>query len=172
MPWTEETTATAGKLWLDGFSASQIAKQLGEGLTRNSVIGKLHRMGLMRAEPTDPSALAAERRQANAESCRKARARRAAEVQPAPAKPVKKPPAVFGAASPVPKPPTPLKQDGVPGPHSTTLLLIGRCRCMYPVGTATGADQLFCGEPAQPGRSYCAGHARVCGGSQGGRVRA
>ncbi len=42
------------KLWLDGLSASQIAKQLG-GVTRNAVIGKVHRLGLSgRATPSQP----------------------------------------------------------------------------------------------------------------------
>lgn len=33
-------------LWLDGLSASQIARKLGHGLTRNAVIGKVYRLGL------------------------------------------------------------------------------------------------------------------------------
>ncbi len=43
------------KLWQDGLSASQIAKQLG-GVTRNAVIGKVHRLGLSgRATPSKPA---------------------------------------------------------------------------------------------------------------------
>ena len=34
------------KLWADGLSASQIAAELG-GITRNAVIGKVHRLGLV-----------------------------------------------------------------------------------------------------------------------------
>lgn len=33
-------------LWLDGLSASQIARKLGRGLTRNAIIGKVYRLGL------------------------------------------------------------------------------------------------------------------------------
>jgi GcrA cell cycle regulator len=43
MSWTDERVTTLKKLWLDGLSASQIAKQLG-GVTRNAVIGKVHRL--------------------------------------------------------------------------------------------------------------------------------
>ncbi len=43
--WNDERVATLRKLWTDGLSASQIAKQLG-GVTRNAVIGKVHRLGL------------------------------------------------------------------------------------------------------------------------------
>ena len=55
MGWTDERVETLKKLWLDGLSASQIAKQLG-GVTRNAVIGKVHRLGLSgRAAPSQPS---------------------------------------------------------------------------------------------------------------------
>ena len=55
MGWTEDRVEVLKKLWLDGFSASQIAKQLGGGLTRNAVIGKVHRLGLSgRASPSQP----------------------------------------------------------------------------------------------------------------------
>jgi GcrA cell cycle regulator len=45
MSWTDERVATLTKLWADGLSASQIAAELG-GVTRNAVIGKVHRLGL------------------------------------------------------------------------------------------------------------------------------
>src|SRR5665213_3612467 len=54
MGWTDERVEMLKKLWLDGHSASQIAKQLG-GVTRNAVIGKVHRLGLSgRATPSSP----------------------------------------------------------------------------------------------------------------------
>lgn len=46
MIWTDERCATLEKLWAEGLSASQAAKRIGGGLTRNAVIGKVHRMGL------------------------------------------------------------------------------------------------------------------------------
>ena len=55
MAWTEDRVETLKKLWADGLSASQIAKQLG-GVTRNAVIGKVHRLGLSgRATPSRPA---------------------------------------------------------------------------------------------------------------------
>ena len=54
MSWTEERVSVLKKLWAEGHSASQIAKQLG-GVTRNAVIGKVHRLGLSgRATPSRP----------------------------------------------------------------------------------------------------------------------
>ncbi|MFY9640679.1 MAG: GcrA family cell cycle regulator [Rhodomicrobium sp.] len=45
MSWTDERVDLLKKLWSDGLSASQIATKLGE-VTRNAVIGKVHRLGL------------------------------------------------------------------------------------------------------------------------------
>lgn len=43
--WTEARIELLKKLWLEGYSASQVAAQLG-GVTRSAVIGKLHRLGV------------------------------------------------------------------------------------------------------------------------------
>ena len=45
MSWTDERVETLKKMWGEGQSASKIAKELG-GVTRNAVIGKVHRLGL------------------------------------------------------------------------------------------------------------------------------
>lgn len=51
--WSDDRVTTLSKLWLDGLSASQIAKQLG-GVTRNAVIGKVHRLGLSAGDAFAP----------------------------------------------------------------------------------------------------------------------
>ncbi len=51
MSWTEERVERLSRLWLEGRSASQIAGELGEGVTRNAVIGKVHRLGLSGRDP-------------------------------------------------------------------------------------------------------------------------
>lgn len=62
MSWTEERIEALRKHWDDGLSASQIAEKLGEGVTRNAVIGKAHRLGLksrpspVKSEPAQPKA--------------------------------------------------------------------------------------------------------------------
>jgi len=66
MSWTDERVETLKRMWTEGQSASQIAKELG-GVTRNAVIGKVHRLGLSNREdeeapitaPTAPTAPAA-----------------------------------------------------------------------------------------------------------------
>ena len=44
MVWTEEKVKNLKKLWLKGASAAEIAKKL--GLSKNSIIGKVHRLNL------------------------------------------------------------------------------------------------------------------------------
>ena len=46
LPWTDDRVELLKKLWAEGLSASQIAAKLAGGVTRNAVIGKVHRMGL------------------------------------------------------------------------------------------------------------------------------
>ncbi len=45
MNWTDERVEKLKRLWAEGLSASQIAAQLG-GVSRNAVIGKVHRLSL------------------------------------------------------------------------------------------------------------------------------
>lgn len=55
MSWTDDRVETLKRLWAEGQSASQIAKELG-GVTRNAVIGKVHRLGLSnRTEGEEPA---------------------------------------------------------------------------------------------------------------------
>src|SRR6201996_9429404 len=64
MSWTDERVELLKKLWSDGLSASQIAAELG-GITRNAVIGKVHRLGLA-GRAKSPSSAAPRPRKARA----------------------------------------------------------------------------------------------------------
>jgi GcrA cell cycle regulator len=58
--WTDDRVDILKELHKDGLSCSQIAKQLGGGVSRNGVIGKLHRLGLSgRPAPSKPSRIKA-----------------------------------------------------------------------------------------------------------------
>jgi GcrA cell cycle regulator len=65
MSWTDERIETLKKLWADGHSASQIAAELG-GITRNAVIGKVHRLGLSGRAKSPSSAAPRPRKQRSA----------------------------------------------------------------------------------------------------------
>jgi GcrA cell cycle regulator len=58
--WTEERVETLTQMWLDGSTARQIAEILGEGVTRNAVIGKANRLGL--SKPSKSSETRRQRR--------------------------------------------------------------------------------------------------------------
>ncbi|MBS0297451.1 MAG: GcrA cell cycle regulator [Proteobacteria bacterium] len=139
MGWTDERVSTLKKLWLEGLSASQIAKQLG-GVTRNAVIGKVHRLGLSgRAAPSQPSRPV----------FRPARPRPAVAAQPAPRRePVVRP------AAPVPAPVLDL-------PGTATVLTLGAHMCKWPIGDPSTDDFSFCGRRSGGEGPYCVEHSRV-----------
>ena len=144
--WTEDRVGALKKLWLEGQSASQIAKQLGGGVTRNAVIGKVHRLGLSgRAAPSQPART----------TFRPARVRPAAPAQPsAPRRIEAVQPRPMVAAPTPPAPPLP----DMPG--TATVLTLGAHMCKWPIGDPSSQEFSFCGRRASEG-VYCMEHARV-----------
>ena len=143
MGWTDERVETLKKLWLDGLSASQIAKQLG-GVTRNAVIGKVHRLGLSgRAAPSHPS--------------------RPAFKAPRPPRPMTSPAVRTRALeprahhAPAPRPAAPY----IDLPGTATVLTLGAHMCKWPIGDPSSDDFTFCGRRAGEEGPYCIDHARV-----------
>jgi hypothetical protein len=53
--WTLERIELLKRLWAEGFSSSHIATELGDGLTRNAVVGKIHRLKLPAPEKKQQS---------------------------------------------------------------------------------------------------------------------
>ncbi len=141
MNWTDERVALLKKLWAEGLSASQIAKQLGQ-VTRNAVIGKVHRLGLAgRATPSRPAKRAV----------RNARPRVALPAAPRPRAPLDHAPA---AHAPQLAPLT--LEDGC----TANVLSLSERMCKFPIGDPNEADFAFCGRAASCG-PYCQDHARV-----------
>ena len=77
MSWTDERVEGLKKMWAEGKSASQIAKDLG-GVTRNAVIGKVHRLGL--SNRAGASASAPEKKPARASSSKPATRAKTSQV--------------------------------------------------------------------------------------------
>lgn len=143
--WTEDRVGALKKLWLEGQSASQIAKALGGGVTRNAVIGKVHRLGLSgRAAPSQPART----------TFRPTRPRPAPAAQPSA-------PRRIEAAQPrlaVPTPPAPPPAPDLPG--TATVMTLGAHMCKWPIGDPSSREFSFCGRRASEG-VYCVEHARV-----------
>lgn len=145
MGWTDERVDALRKLWLDGLSASQIAKELG-GITRNAVIGKVHRLGLSgRAAPSQPQRTAT---------------KPARPVGTLPA-PLRRPEAAPAGVAVAPVKATAAFRCEEPG--SATVLTLGAHMCKWPIGDP-GADGFsFCGRRtgAEADGPYCGEHARL-----------
>jgi len=140
MGWNDERIALLKKLWSEGQSASQIAMRLG-GVTRNAVIGKVHRLGL--SGRVDPCKRVPRARRVDHKP--KARTRVSALSH------LKK---VLAVIDPLPDPAAPL-----PGAKLVSLVdLDDRGACRFPHGEGPFT---FCGCPAVPGALYCADHARL-----------
>lgn len=137
--WSEDRVAVLTKLWAEGWSASQIAGKLG-GVTRNGVIGKVHRLELPRRRTTQRAA-AAPRRRRKAASGRKPHPWRS---QP----PMPPRPSAPRAARPLPLPEA--------EPCRIALLDLREGQCRWPIGDPREAGFAFCGHPAR--RSFCDSH--------------
>ncbi|MFO1015817.1 MAG: GcrA family cell cycle regulator [Caulobacteraceae bacterium] len=154
MGWTDERVEILKRLWLDGLSASQIAKHLG-GVTRNAVIGKVHRLGLSgRAAPSQPT--------------------RPAFKAPRPARPAAQatPPAPRRMVEPVAVAPVPRPITYVEEPGSATVLTLGAHMCKWPIGDPTSDSFTFCGRSNGGEGPYCIEHARVAYQPPAGKKKA
>ncbi len=150
MSWTDERVETLKALWLDGLSASQIAKQLG-GVTRNAVIGKVHRLGLSgRAAPSQPSPVAFKPPRA-----------RSAAASTAAAPPTRRAQVPMESLSPAAARLPASPPDRIETPGAATVLTLGRHMCKWPIGDPSSSEFTFCGRRASDERPYCVEHAQL-----------
>jgi GcrA cell cycle regulator len=150
MSWTDERVEQLKKLWSDGLSASQIAAELG-GITRNAVIGKVHRLGLSGRTKAPSSSAPRQRKPRSPHMLRVARpAVRGntalaqayaydyeADVEPAPV------------------------ENVIPMGQRRHLLELNEQTCRWPIGDPSMQDFYFCGGHAVTGLPYCAYHSRI-----------
>ncbi len=141
MAWTDERVETLKKLWAEGLSAAQIANKIG-GVTRNAVIGKVHRLGLSgRATPAKPQ-----------------RGCAPAPVEKGEDAPAKAPREEVKSVIPEPDFIAPLVLESG---DAATVATIANNMCKWPIGDPASDDFHFCGQPTLSGKSYCAYHARM-----------
>ena len=145
MSWTDERIDRLKSLWMQGMTASQIAEELG-GVSRNAVIGKIHRLGL--SPGRRPAALARQMRTSPA------------RVQGPPTRITR----IFQAIAT--QAPSPLAAKTVEAPpvessQRCSLLELAGGRCRWPISDPGKDDFGFCGNESIGGFSYCVGHARI-----------
>lgn len=156
MIWTDERVELLKKLWSEGLSASQIAGRLG-GVTRNAVIGKVHRLGLAgRATTSRMKTHRARPRPAAASGTAAAKRPQQKQRFPAVGNPL-----VRELYKPEAEPFVPAAEElDIPLKERKSIQTLGECNCRWPIGDPQHADFHFCGKEKVPGLPYCQFHAR------------
>jgi GcrA cell cycle regulator len=179
MSWTDERVEFLKTMWSEGKSASQIAKELG-GVTRNAVIGKVHRLGLSNRvggadRPEDEIEVGAFAEAPAPEPVPEPQAEPQATAAGAAARPaVREPaaPAVRAKPAGQPMPPQPPGSEISPEALANlaevakkarrlTLMQLSERTCKWPVGDPATDDFWFCGLQTVPGKPYCETHVAV-----------
>jgi len=152
MSWTDERVEQLRKLWMEGLSASQIANTLGDGVTRNAVIGKVHRLGLSgRVKAQTPSKPRTRSAQPSRQSSRPPR-RPAGAIQGANA--LAYAPRALAA-------PEPAADVVVPMSTPVTIMELKEDTCRFPLGDPSSPDFRYCGAKSELGVPYCPFHTRL-----------
>jgi GcrA cell cycle regulator len=187
MSWTDDRVELLKKMWGEGQSASQIAKELG-GVTRNAVIGKVHRLGLSnRNQGTTAKPVSKDKAAPAAKPAEATTPDTPPKATPAPE------PAIAAAPEPSTEPERPVNVTHIrkaivpagqplpPQPSANeispealakvseveksakrlTLMELTERTCKWPIGDPATPDFWFCGLPAQQGKPYCDAHVSV-----------
>ena len=160
MNWTDERVELLKKLWADGLSASQIAAQLG-GVTRNAVIGKVHRLKLSSRGRATASPVRQKKTQAAASSVRSpSRSATTSRTMTA----------SIGAtalqtqfdAEPIARQVLrPVENVVVPISRRLQLIQLNEHTCKWPNGDPLSEDFHFCGNDSAETGPYCNYHSRI-----------
>lgn len=151
MAWTDERVELLKQLWADGLSASQIAGRLG-GVTRNAVIGKVHRLGL--SGRATSSRLSVPRPRRN----HVPRQHRAPSLTFGTRGNVALKPSYEADYEPVP---LPVEELVIPLHERASILTLKESMCRWPIGDPSEEDFHFCGRKKVGTLPYCEHHARM-----------
>jgi GcrA cell cycle regulator len=129
MSWNDQNVEQLKTLWIEGLSASQIARALGAGISRNAVMGKIHRMGLSgKGSQSLP---------------RQTRGRTPQER-------------IARAFKTAPLPPPPIDE---PAPLLEPDIFAAEGQCKWPHGETNQSGWVMCGHPAhKKGSPWCLFH--------------
>ncbi|WP_299871135.1 GcrA family cell cycle regulator [uncultured Sulfitobacter sp.] len=175
MSWTDDRVETLKRMWGEGQSASQIAKELG-GVTRNAVIGKVHRLGLSNratagtAAKAEPKAKPAPKAEPKAKPAPKPAPEMKTEAAAPPKSNLPARKQIIPAGQPLP--PQPSANEISPEAlakvnevekkaKKISLMELTERTCKWPVGDPATEDFWFCGLPVKQGKPYCEAHVGV-----------
>lgn len=151
--WSDERVDLLRRLWEEGLSASQIATQLG-GVTRNAVIGKVHRLGLSGRVKSTDAASATQRKAAREIEAD-------VDLQIAPVADVVVTVEVMPPAPPERAVPVAAEAPPLAVSRRVTIMDLRESMCRWPLGDPTSPDFHYCGDRAITGLPYCTHHAQI-----------
>ena len=150
LTWSDDRVEQLKKLWESGLSASQIAAELG-AVTRNAVIGKVHRLGLSGRAKTPAST-----------APRPRKAPRPAQHMMRVSRPVSRGNTALAHVFEVEMESDPIAHDNVvPMSQRRTLVELNEATCRWPIGDPSSTEFFFCGGKSLHALPYCAQHSRI-----------
>ncbi len=173
MAWTEDRVEKLKSMWTEGNSASQIAKELG-GVTRNAVIGKVHRLGLSNRA----GSIKTKRDAPTSRTTKKVRTKASSpKIKTVIDTHIPEKNAIIPMRKPIltpgqPLPPQPSANEISPealatvkevekGAKKLSLLELTEKTCKWPIGDPATDEFWFCGLTTQTGKPYCEAHVGV-----------
>ncbi|PRD41029.1 GcrA cell cycle regulator [Phyllobacterium phragmitis] len=163
MNWTDERVELLKKLWSEGLSASQIAAQLG-GVSRNAVIGKVHRLKLSGRGKTSSTQTRSKKVnttgsvRGSVHSGASQTMVRTSVTKSVGATALQAEYAVEAVAHTVLKPAADVV---VPISRRLSLLQLSERTCKWPVGDPLNEDFHFCGNDSGDTSPYCTYHSKL-----------
>jgi GcrA cell cycle regulator len=168
MEWTEDTIVRLRELWDEGHSTAEIGRRL--GFSKNAIVGKAHRLDL----PARPSPIRREIPEPDAESGLRCDG---TTLPPLPSDVIKPPEPKAGPLAPplAVVAPVPLPRGTGVRPAATRPMAVTPPRahvqpprpyarivtCCWPIGEPGTRSFHFCDDPSEPGKPYCADHAKL-----------
>ncbi len=160
LDWTDARIAVITRRWAEGASAGTIAKELGRGVSRSAVLGKIHRLDLPRPEvkhrrTPEPGTRRSRRRPRSADKVGRSLCASKSELRLA-----------FealgldefrGRLDESTAHPDAGKAFGTP----RTLLELSDETCRWPVGDPGSPEFMFCGAAPFKAHPYCLAHCLI-----------
>ncbi len=155
MAWTDDRIELLTKLWAEGLSASQIAGRLGD-VTRNAVIGKVHRLGLSGRTTTSRAKTMRTRRRPAQPRNRAARPQLRSHgntaLKPAYDADTEEELVLLPAAVP---------ELLIPLHERASILTLNESKCRWPIGDPGDEEFHFCGRHSGTQTPYCEYHSAI-----------
>lgn len=148
MAWTDKMVEDLKKLWLDGLSTSEIAKKL--GISKNSVVGKVHRLSLS-GRPSPIKKKEEEIKRAAAARAKKIKETHAKE---APAVEIEEETITISVEKAAPK--AAVRTDNL-----IRVTDLDSHTCRWPLGDPRDENFHFCGKKVRTGQTYCDEHSAI-----------